>query len=173
MLSGLRLRAFPTCSWLFTWIFYGLVPGACSLNPSSMLSQTSNSSQGRGPCCYCNPNGCTSLSGSVLRRGPGSTKAGSSDVGGGWWNVRVFVYVWVRERSCLQNCKRFRLCNFGSIRQHYTSMISYFQPLVIKILFEKTSTLITIPGPHNLSLELGRWARLPLYPAEHISKSLT
>ena len=89
VLLGLHLRVFPTCSWLFTWIFYGLLPGVCSLNPSSMLWQTSNSSKGLGPCCYCNPNGCTSLSGSVLRRGPGSTKARNSDGGGGggvmWW----------------------------------------------------------------------------------------
>lgn len=106
MLSGIHLRAFPTCSWLFTWIFYGLVPGVCSLNPSSMLWQTSNSSKGLGPCCYCNPNGCTSLSGSVLRRGPGSTKARSSDEGGGWGRA---------GGVCVCVCQRLYFCNFSSI----------------------------------------------------------
>lgn len=110
VLLGLHLRVFPTCSWLFTWIFYGLVPRVCSLNPSSMLWQTSNSSKGLGPCCYCNPNGCTSLSGSVLRRGPGSTKASNSEGGGGGGAPEVCV--------CERVCVFFPFWGHNSVNSH-------------------------------------------------------
>lgn len=59
------------CCWLFTWMFYGSFPGFCSFN---LVSVTSNSLKSllKKPCGSCNPNGCSPLSGSVFRRGPGS-----------------------------------------------------------------------------------------------------
>ena len=102
------ITSVPTCSWLLTWIFSGYVPRVCSLNPSSTLWQTSTASKKPWLCFYCNPNSCTSLSVSVLRREPGRTKAGNGNEAGCIGVlvcVCVCVYDFLPKASFLQFCR--------------------------------------------------------------------